>query len=122
MINIWDCQFIWRRSKAQTFAYLKDRIWKKIQGWKIKLLSKAGKEVLIKAIIQSMPTYAMSVFDLTKMLCDEISSMIGRFWWANQDNEKKIHWLSWEMMSKRKSKGGMGFRDVHCFNLAMLAR
>ena len=94
----------------------------KIQGWKIKLLSKAGKEVLIKAVIQSMPTYAMSVFDLTKMLCDEISSMIGRFWWANQDNEKKIHWLSWEMMSKRKSNGGMGFRDVHCFNLAMLAR
>lgn len=50
------------RSKAQTFAYLKDRIWKKIQGGKIKLLSKAGKEVLIKAVIQSMPTYAMSVF------------------------------------------------------------
>ena len=84
-----------------------------------KLLSAAGKEVLIKAVIQSMPTYAMSVFDLTKTLCDEISSMIGRFWWANQDNEKKIHWLSWEMMSKRKSKGGMGFRDLHCFNLAM---
>jgi hypothetical protein len=110
------------RSKAQTLAYLNDRIWKKIQGWKIKLLSKAGKEVLIKAVIQSMLTYAMSVFDLTEMLCDGISSMIGRFWWANQDNEKKIHWLSWEMLSKRKSKGGMGFRDLHCFNLAMLAR
>jgi hypothetical protein len=67
------------RSKAQTFAYLKDRIWKKIQGWKIKLLSKAGKEVLIKAVIQSMPTYVMSIFDLTKMLCDVINSMIGRF-------------------------------------------
>jgi hypothetical protein len=32
------------------FAYLKDRVWIHIQGWKEKLLSKAGKEVLINSI------------------------------------------------------------------------
>ena len=38
------------RDKYNTFAYLKDRVWKKLQGWKGMLLSKAGKEILIKAI------------------------------------------------------------------------
>lgn len=33
-----------------------------------------------------------------------------------------MHWLSWECLSSRKSKGGLGFRDLHLFNLAMLAR
>ena len=33
--------------KYHTFSYLKDRIWKKLQGWKGKMLSKANKEVLI---------------------------------------------------------------------------
>ena len=50
------------RSKYQDFSFLKERVWKKIQGWKGKLLSKAGKEVLIKAVAQSIPTYTMGVF------------------------------------------------------------
>ena len=70
------------KSKEKTFNYLKDRVWKRIQGWKEKLLSKAGKEVLIKSVAQAIPSYAMSCFDLTKTLCDAISSMIYRFWWA----------------------------------------
>ena len=39
------------RAKKQSFIYLKERVWKKLQGWKEKLLSQAGREVLIKAII-----------------------------------------------------------------------
>jgi hypothetical protein len=110
------------RSKSKTFAYLKDRVWKRIQGWKEKLLSKAGKEILIKAVAQAIPSYAMSCFDLTKTLCDEIGAMICRYWWSQQDNENKMHWLSWDTMCQTKDKGGLGFRDLHLFNLAMLAR
>jgi hypothetical protein len=104
------------------FAYLKDRVWKKIQRWKEKLLSKAGKEISIKAVAQAIPTYAMSCFDLTKLLCDEISAIICRFWWAQQDNEKKLHRISWRTISSRKRERGLGYRDLHLFNLAMLGR
>ena len=38
------------RSKYQAFAFLKDKVWKKLQGWKGLMLSKAVKEVLIKAV------------------------------------------------------------------------
>jgi hypothetical protein len=69
------------RSIGGTFSYLKDRIWKRIQGWKEKFLSWAGKEVLIKAVAQAIPTFAMGCFDLTKSLCDQISKMVCRFWW-----------------------------------------
>jgi len=49
------------RSRSFVFAYLKDRIWKRIQGWKEKLLSRAGKEVLIKAVAQAIPTFCHGV-------------------------------------------------------------
>jgi ribonuclease HI len=64
----------------------------------------------------------MSCFDLTKGLCDELSTIIGRYWWSQQDKVNKIHWLSWEKLTRSKKKGGLGFRDLHLFNLAMLSR
>lgn len=37
-------------------------------------------------------------------------------------NERKIYWKSWDSLFKPKKEGGMGFRDIRCFNLAMLAK
>jgi hypothetical protein len=108
-------------SRTKEFEYLKQNIWQHIQGWKEKLLSKAGKEVLIKAVAQAIPTYAMSCFDLTKQLCEEISALIARYWWSQQD-KSRCHWISWEKMTKAKKDGGVGFRDLHLFNMAMLSR
>lgn len=86
------------------------------------MLSKAGKEILIKAVAQAIPVYTMACFDITKSLCDDLSSMIGRYWWSQMDKQNKIHWVSWDKLSRPKTDGGLGFRDLHSFNLAMLAK
>jgi hypothetical protein len=110
------------KSRTSVFAYLKERIWQKIQGWKEKLLSKAGKEIMIKAVAQAIPVFAMGCFDITKEMCNQISTMIAKYWWNNQDKENSIHWVSWERLVASKSDGGLGFRDLHSFNMAMLAK
>jgi hypothetical protein len=53
-------------SKSKEFEYLKERVWQQIQGCKEKLMSKEGKEIMIKAIVHAIPTYGMSCFDLTR--------------------------------------------------------
>ena len=82
------------RAKYHTFSFLKDRVWKKLQGWKGMLLSRASKEILIKAVAQSIPTYAMSVFQIPMKLCDELDALCAKFWWGQVRNERKIHWRS----------------------------
>ena len=79
------------RSKYQAFSFLKDRVWKKLQGWKGKMLSRAGKEVLIKAVAQSIPTYTMGVFLILAKLCHELNALCTRFWWGQTGDERKIH-------------------------------
>ena len=47
---------------------------------------------------------------------------ISDFWWGDEDGQRKVHWMSWENMTKPKGKGSIGFRGMHLFNQALLAR
>src|SRR5688572_32630763 len=87
------------------FSVLKERIWKKIQGWKERLLSRAGKEVVIKAVVQAIPTYMMSIFQIPEGLLAEIHSMMAHFWWGSTGENRKVHWHRWANLSKPKNMG-----------------
>jgi hypothetical protein len=100
--------------QSDCFQFLVDRICKRIIG--------CGKEVLLKAIAQAIPSYAMSVFKIPQKICKGIIAAMSKFWWGDGANQRKMHWLAWWKMCVPKSQGGMGFRDIHCFNLALLAK
>jgi hypothetical protein len=72
------------RSKKATFSYIKDRIWKRINSWRGRALSKAGKEIMIKSVLQAIPSYIMSMFLLPSLLIDDIEKNDKCFlveWW-----------------------------------------
>lgn len=83
-----------------------------MNGWKEKNLSHADKEILLKAVIQAIPTYTMSVLQLPKSLCREINTMIAKFWWGHQENTNKIAWMNWTRMGKHRENEGLGYRDM----------
>ncbi|XP_058749860.1 uncharacterized protein LOC131622856 [Vicia villosa] len=113
---------VFGRSKKAVFSLVVDRVWKKLKGWKEGFLSKAGKEVLIKAVAQAIPTYIMSCYKLPDCVCAEIESMLASFWWGAKNGEKKIHWMRWEKLAIAKGDGGMGFRGIRDFNVSLLGK
>jgi hypothetical protein len=110
------------KSRNQAFKSIKERVWKRLSDWKLNFLSHVGKEILLKAVIQAIPTYSMSMFMLPKGLCVDINSMMQKFWWGQQENFSRIHWMSWSRMGIPKNRGGMGFRDLGSFNTTLLAK
>lgn len=110
------------RRKKKAFNRIKDQVRRQIEGWKGKLLSIAGREILIKAVAQATMTYTMSCFKLLDSLCKKLNSMLSQFWWGQRDKERKTTWTSWESLCTPKSESGMGFKDLWAFNMALVAK
>ncbi|XP_019163182.1 PREDICTED: uncharacterized protein LOC109159537 [Ipomoea nil] len=111
-----------RRKKA-ILGFLKDRILSRVWSWNAKFLSRAGREVLLKNVLQAMPAYAMSVFLLPIGLCREMEVIMNQYWWTGRIGDGRgIRWRSWEGLSRPKANGGMGFRRLHEMNLALLGK
>lgn len=111
------------RSKTDIFDFLKDKAWSQMNGWRHKFLSHAGKEVLLKDVVQVIPTYVMSVFYLTLILYEELERMMNSFWWGSGDpNRGFLRCKHWAKLSTHKAEGGLRFLRIHEYNLALLAK
>ena len=109
-------------SNKQAFAFIQERLIKHLNSWSAKLLSKGGKEVLIKSVAQALPSYVMSCFLLPYDTIKKLTSAIARFWWSTKQNNRGLHWIAWKKICIPMEKGGLGFRDLKNFNLALLAK
>ncbi|XP_031101746.1 uncharacterized protein LOC116005640 [Ipomoea triloba] len=109
------------RNKRAAFSYIEDKIKQRVGSWNKKLLSQAGKEILLKSVAHAMPTFSMSVFLLPESVCLSIERTMNRFWWG-AGTKRRIHWKAWDRLCKPKKFGGLGFKDLRAFNLAMLGK
>ena len=83
---------------------------KKLTGWKEKLLSMGGREILIKAVAQAIPTYTMSCFQLPKGLCDDLEGMMRRFGWGQNNKNKRLLGSIGKRCVNQNLEGGWDFK------------
>uniref|UniRef100_A0A452Y891 Uncharacterized protein n=1 Tax=Aegilops tauschii subsp. strangulata TaxID=200361 RepID=A0A452Y891_AEGTS len=110
------------RMKDSMFQPIMERFIKRCSDWSERFMSHAAKEVLIKFVLQALPTYCMGFFKMTQGFCERYEKLIRDFWWGDENGHRKVHWMSWERMIKPKRGGGIGFKDMRLFNQALLAR
>ncbi|KAL6219802.1 hypothetical protein ACLB2K_007561 [Fragaria x ananassa] len=89
------------RDKGKILRKVRERVKNRVEGRHSNLLSLASKEVLVKVVLQTVPTYSMSVFKLPLGLCDELNAVVAKFWWGKKGG-RGVHWKKCELLCKAK--------------------
>ncbi|VFQ73314.1 unnamed protein product [Cuscuta campestris] len=81
----------------------------KLNGWLQKNLDQAGRLVLIKHVLNTLPNYFLGVNTIPKAISHLLEQKMARFWWGGGNRH---HWISWEKLCFPKEEGGLGIRDL----------
>ena len=109
------------RMKKADFRLLIDKMHSKLSGWKGKLLNKAGRTTLAKAVLTSMPVYHMQSCWVPNSVCDDIDKIVRNFIWKG-GCDHGLHLVNWNSVTRSKREGGLGLRQARKTNIAMLGK
>ena len=92
----------------------------KLVGWKKLYLSKGGRVTLIKSNISNLRTYLFFLFPIPTSIANRIARLQQNFSWGGLRDEPKFHLVKWATICAPLSFGGLGFRNLRIFNVALL--
>lgn len=77
---------------------------------------------MLRSVLSAIPSHAMSCYKLPQGLCDQIQSLLTRFWWDTAQDKRSMSWIFWKKMAGPKKLGGLSFKDIPRFNDVLLAK
>ena len=99
-----------------------ERVISKLSGWKAKFLSFAGRTMLIKSVMATIPNHVMQGVALRSQLCEKLDKINRDFLWGSSTEKKKLHLVGWSKVIKPKEEGGLGIQAAQAKNIALLAK
>lgn len=67
------------RSKREIMGFIREKVLGKIRSWNNRFLSR---EIILKNVVQAIPTFAMSVFLIPLEMRKEIKKIMNGYWWG----------------------------------------
>jgi len=100
-----------------------DKLENRINLWRYFWLNMAGKLVLIKSMLSSIPIYQCSTLLAPARLISKFDSFLRRFLWkGGKHNENKLPLVNRGKISKPLLEGGIQIHDLRTQNLALSAK
>nr|KYP37647.1 Putative ribonuclease H protein At1g65750 family [Cajanus cajan] len=98
------------------------KLQKRLARGKNKLLSMAGRVCLINSVLSSLPIFYFSFYKMPRKVQKEVESIQRKFLWGEEQDHRKVAWVSWDKICRKKSQGGLGIKYLSLFNDSLLAK
>ncbi|XP_073353930.1 uncharacterized protein [Aegilops tauschii subsp. strangulata] len=105
------------------FHFIIDKVDRYLAGWRARLLSPAGRLVLINAVLDALPSYAMGALKLPPKVTRVLDSLRRAFLWNAVERASGAQCLvAWDQVCRAKEEGGLGVRDLATQNISLLLK
>jgi hypothetical protein len=94
----------------------------RLSNWTFRPLNIASRLVLLKSVLQALPTYLFTVLAAPKHVIKAIRTLQRNFLWHGHQPNKKWALVGWDKICMPKSQGGLGLRDPGKLNQVMGAK
>ncbi|KAJ0436408.1 putative RNA-directed DNA polymerase [Helianthus annuus] len=95
---------------------------KRLSLWKASTLSLGGRVTLIRSVLESLPTYFLSLYLAPVKVIRDLESIIRKFLWGGSSEIHKINWVAWERVASPVKLGGLGLQKLKDVNVALLSK
>lgn len=94
----------------------------KMSIWKAKSLSFGGRVTLLQAVLNSLPIYYFSIFKVPAGVLTKLEKIRRKFLWNGGGQGSRIHWASWEQITRSKANGGLGVGSLRSLNIGLMLK
>ncbi|XP_026455364.1 uncharacterized protein LOC113356439 [Papaver somniferum] len=108
-------------SKLKSFDPIMQSFEARLKNYVSITLNQSGRSILIKSVLNSLPTYQMACFKIPTTLLSKLDSLQLNFW-RDHKKGKGIKFVAWDSINQAKDLGGLGFRDLESFNTALICK
>lgn len=107
---------IWRDKE------LLQKVHNRVEGWKLKCLSREGRLTLAQYVVGSMPIFNMQLERLPGWVHKELDKSTRKCVWGSVEGKKRNHLLDWKCLCKPRELGSAGLKSASEMNQAMMAK
>ncbi|KAL9686487.1 hypothetical protein QQ045_023947 [Rhodiola kirilowii] len=108
--------------KKSSWEPILGRFRQKLASWKSANLLMAGRVVLIKSTLCSLPLYYALIYKMPTSVALEMEKIQRQFLWGGTEIRKKVHYVKWSTVLKPKQFGGLGITGMVEKNVALLTK
>lgn len=106
----------------RSFDYIVEKFEKRLNSWKSNFLTHAGRLVLIKSVMDSLPVYAMGTIIFPSKVIRKLTAIAHNFFWGGKHDKKSMSYVAWDSVTTPKGMGGLGLRHLKEVNKALVMK
>ncbi|GKD67596.1 hypothetical protein Tco_1321686, partial [Tanacetum coccineum] len=99
---------------------LVEKLESRVNDWRNKFLSLAGRMQLVRSVLSSMHIYWASVFILPVRIISDLEQLMRGFLWCQGEMKKGKAKVAWDSVCLPLKEGGLGIRRLEEFNTALM--